>query len=350
MDLSAVCTLARALLEHDRDLQICGFDNFIRPGSEGEIELALRRLGVSVHHVDVRSATDVDALPPAEVVIDAAANPSVLAGVDGLSSSRQVVEHNLIGTINLLEYCRRHASTFILLSTSRVYSIAPLENLPIVVREGAFAPDTGQTLPPGLGPEGCERNSAPRRRLRSTAVRRSLPSNWQGSTGETFGFPVWINRCGVLAGAGQFGRSDQGIFSFWINSWLRSRPLKYIGFEGRGFQTRDCLHPRDLAPLLRQQWSESLGTSRPRVVNVSGGAVRSMSLAQLSDWCEQRFGAREVGADAAPRPFDLPWMVLDSSLAMKTWNWVPATSLNSILEEIARHAEANEDWLEVSQP
>lgn len=32
--------------------------------------------------------------------------------------------------------------------------------------------------------------------------------------GYTFDFPVWINRCGVMAGAGQFGKADQGIFAF----------------------------------------------------------------------------------------------------------------------------------------
>ncbi len=37
--------------------------------------------------------------------------------------------------------------------------------------------------------------------------------------GETFGFPVWINRCGVMAGAGQFGHSAQGIFAFWHHSF-----------------------------------------------------------------------------------------------------------------------------------
>jgi hypothetical protein len=30
--------------------------------------------------------------------------------------------------------------------------------------------------------------------------------------GAAFGFPVWINRCGVLADAGQFGTAEQGIF------------------------------------------------------------------------------------------------------------------------------------------
>jgi CDP-paratose 2-epimerase len=60
--------------------------------------------------------------------------------------------------------------------------------------------------------------------------------------GDTFSLPVWINRCGVMAGAGQFGRADQGIFSFWIQSYLHKRPLKYIGFDGSGSQVRDALH------------------------------------------------------------------------------------------------------------
>ena len=38
--------------------------------------------------------------------IDAAANPSVLAGVTDDSSSRQLLEHNLVGTINLLDTVR----------------------------------------------------------------------------------------------------------------------------------------------------------------------------------------------------------------------------------------------------
>jgi CDP-paratose 2-epimerase len=166
--------------------------------------------------------------------------------------------------------------------------------------------------------------------------------------GETFGFPVWINRCGVLAGAGQFGRTDQGIFAFWINSWLRRRALRYIGFNGKGWQTRDCLHPRDLLPLLLRQWAESVDSSKPRVVNIGGGSDNAMSLAQLSRWCEARFGPHTVGSDLAPRPFDIPWMVLDSSLAQQTWGWAVATNLDSILEEIARHAERHESWLELS--
>ncbi len=75
-------TLARALLESAEGLQLTGVDNFIRPGSElNRRELA--RLGVKIIHADIRSAADFETLPAADFVIDAAANPSVLAGVDG---------------------------------------------------------------------------------------------------------------------------------------------------------------------------------------------------------------------------------------------------------------------------
>jgi CDP-paratose 2-epimerase len=152
----------------------------------------------------------------------------------------------------------------------------------------------------------------------------------------------------VLGGAGQFGRADQGIFSFWINSWLRRRPLKYLGFEGRGYQVRDCLHPRDLVVLLEKQMSTR--SAACRIFNVGGGIANSMSLAQLSDWCSSRFGPMEVSADPKPRPFDIPWMVLDCRRASHQWNWKVETPIEAVLEEIALHAESHPDWLELSAP
>ena len=338
--------LARALLESAENLSMTGVDNFIRPGSElNRRELA--KLGVKIIHADVRSATDFETLPAADFVIDAAANPSVLAGVDGKTSSRQLLEHNLWGTVNILEYCKTHRAGLILLSTSRVYSVPPLASLPVEVHQKAFRPKPNTALPAGFTAEGVSE-------IFSTASPVSLYGSSKLASeavaleyAETFQFPVWINRCGVLAGAGQFGKADQGIFSFWINSHLRKRPLKYIGFDGGGHQVRDCLHPRDLVPALLAQMKHG-GKDSPRIANFSGGAANAMSLAQLTDWCDKRFGKHVVASDANPRPFDIPWMVLDSSLAAKTWNWSPKVLLPQVLEEIARHAEQNPDWLELS--
>src|SRR5438067_1974416 len=109
--------LAACLLERMKDLSICGIDNLMRPGSEMN-RAVLRRRGVDVIHGDIRNASDFEALPKADWVIDAAANPSVLAGVNGSGTSRQLFEHNLAGVVNVLEYCKGHRAGFLLLSTS----------------------------------------------------------------------------------------------------------------------------------------------------------------------------------------------------------------------------------------
>ena len=116
--------LARELALRLEGLEILGLDNLSRPGSEQNRQL-LQRNGVRFFHADMRNAADMESLPRADWVIDAAANPSVLAGVSG-SSSRQVMEHNLSATLQLAEYCKRHGAGIIMLSTSRVYSLSAL--------------------------------------------------------------------------------------------------------------------------------------------------------------------------------------------------------------------------------
>jgi CDP-paratose 2-epimerase len=339
-------TLAKSWLAAVPGLTVLGLDNFIRPGSERN-RSELQQLGAKVYHGDIRSASDFEALPAVDWVVDAAANPSVLAGIDGQTSSRQLIEHNLQGTINILEYCKRHGAGFILVSTSRVYSINSLAELPVTAEGDAFRLPARHLLPPGVSPEGV-----------SEQFSTSPPISLYGSTklasevlaleyGETFGFPVWINRCGVLAGAGQFGKADQGIFAYWINAYLRRRPLKYIGFGGKGHQVRDCLHPRDLIPLLQKQTGAPQGGAA-RVVNLGGGASHAMSLAELSAWCADRFGSHAVAGEPAVRRFDIPWLIMDSGLAASSWGWQPQTSLEQILDEIALHAELNPNWLELS--
>ena len=54
----------------------------------------------------------------------------------------------------------------------------------------------------------------------------------------------------MIAGSGQLYKNDQGIISFWINSWKKNKKLNYLGFDGKGNQTRDCLHPSDLGNLI----------------------------------------------------------------------------------------------------
>jgi CDP-paratose 2-epimerase len=348
-------TLAKAIASSGMASQITGIDNFSRAGSELN-RRPLQDLGIRIIHGDIRNSSDVDNLPKADWVIDAAANPSVLAGVDGKTSSRQLIEHNLFGTVNLLEYCRRHQAGFVLLSTSRVYSIPGLADLKMDVKDNAFVPSPDQSFPLGITPSGVNESY-------STAPPVSLYGSTKVTSehlaleyGSTFDFPVWINRCGVMAGAGQFGHPAQGIFAYWIHSFREGTPLKYIGFGGSGHQVRDCLHPRDLVPLLQQQLAPSSHSPlATRILNVSGGISSAMSLAQLTRWCTQRYpnsasistlATRHLHLES--RPFDIPWMVLDETLCTQTWNWQPETSIQIVLEEIAQHADQNPNWLATS--
>ena len=113
-----------------------------------------------------------------------------------------------MGTINLLEHCKRQAAGLVLLSSSRVYGMAELQAVPLVERDEAFVPDPAGVFPVGIGPDGV-----------TEACSTAPPVSLYGSSklaseqlaleyGAAFDFPVWVDRCGVLAGPGQFGTAE----------------------------------------------------------------------------------------------------------------------------------------------
>lgn len=341
---SSLCRLFR---ESYPDIEILGVDNLIRPGSYINLT-SLKDVGVKFFHADIRVASDFEALPPVNWVIDAAASASVLAGVGGAEiSSRQLFEHNLTGTLNILEYCKKSNAGLILMSTSRVYSIKELSSLPVIPDDLRFVLNLSDLELKGIGKNGIGENF-------STASPISLYGSSKLASeaialeySHTFNFPVWINRCGVLAGAGQFGRSDQGIFSYWLNSWAANNSLRYTGFGGRGLQVRDILHPRDLFELIEMQIASDSNYSGG-LFNVGGGLDNALSLKEVSAWCANYFGPHSVGVDPLDRVYDIPWVVMDNQKVTTRFGWSPKIDANAILTEIAEHALQNPKWLNIS--
>ncbi len=345
--------LCRRLSDESPKNEVSAFDNYRRRGSETN-RADLESIGVRVIHGDVRLPSDIAAIGPFDWVIDAAAEPSVLAGTGTTArgaTRRQLIEHNLVGTINLLEAAAGWSAGVAILSTSRVYSIPAMIGLPLMemsdTRAPAYQIDVSKPLPTAAGDQGiAERfdTSAPVSLYGATKLASEMLAQEYAFAAGT---PLIVDRCGVMAGAGQFGRADQGIFSWWIHSWAAKRPLSYIGFGGRGLQVRDCLHPADLGELLVCQIAVARG-GVPELVNVSGGIASATSLAQLSHWCAERFGQHAVGSAVETRPYDVPWVVLDHGLASQKYGWKPSHGSETIFEEIAEHAIQHPLWLETS--
>jgi hypothetical protein len=83
-------TLAECLLERVGGIHVVGMDNLILPGAETN-RMPIERPVVEFIRGDPRSAGDIAGLPPCEWVIDATANPSLLAGLSGTGSSRRLL-------------------------------------------------------------------------------------------------------------------------------------------------------------------------------------------------------------------------------------------------------------------
>jgi CDP-paratose 2-epimerase len=261
----------------------------------------------------------------------------------------------------MLELLKQWRCGFTMLSTSRVYSIRALAAIPVETAGDRFVPHADEPSDtqhatrntqhassiPGFSVNGIAEDFSTEPPLSLYGSSKRASELLACEYAESFALPVSILRCGVLAGAGQFGKIDQGIFSYWIHSFCQRRPLKYIGFKGTGCQVRDCLHARDLLPLIARQ-IEKPRPDASRVLNVSGGLGQSASLRQLSAWCAERFGSHKIRAEAKDRPFDVPWLVLDSSQAAQVWGWKPQTPLEAIWTEIAEHAEKHPDWLDAT--
>jgi len=340
-------SLAREILSRVSGVAVLGVDSLVRPGSEMN-RTALRELGIGLFHGDVRCSSDFEQLPAVDWVIDAAASPSVLIGADGRTTSRQAIEHNLLGSVNVLEYCKARRAGIVLLSSSRVYSIPHLQALPLKESADSFVFDEERPRPPGVSSAGVSESFSTGAPISLYGATKLASEALALEYGYAYDLPVWINRCGVLAGAGQFGTAEQGIFSFWIHAHAQKRPLRFCGFGGRGLQVRDALHPRDLATMVIRQICGPRPAGNTRIFNVGGGLCGSVSLAQLATWSNCRFGEHPVGCDDSPRIYDVPWIVMDSSEAQSIFGWTPQTALGQILEEVACHAEAHPEWLRIA--
>lgn len=290
-------------------------DNLYRRGSELNL-IELKNANIEFIHADVRIKSDVLALPEVDLVIDTSAEPAVLAGVEKFSS--YPIETNLIGTINLLEYCVVKKSKFIFLSTSRVYSYEALCNIQKEEFETRFKYLVKDSTI-GFGVNGINENFDVLGKKSVYGASKLCSEQLINEYNETYGLSSIINRCGVLAGPRQMGKVDQGFVVLWLAQHYFKTKLKYIGFGGKGKQVRDVFHIKDLVSLIEYQ-IKNFEDFENQTFNVGGGEETSVSLLELTGICEQITGNKiEISSDKINRVADIPIFFMDTKKIEKLY-------------------------------
>lgn len=327
-------SLAHRYRQHYPDRRIVAFDNLSRRGSE--LNLArFRAHDIEFVHGDVRFPGDLESLTGTfDLFIDAAAEPSVHA---------TAIDTNLQGTLNCLEWARRRAGALLFLSTSRAYSLPALRSIPLREEATRLSLDTAATLPPGLSADGISETF-------STSGHRSLYGATKLASElfvqeycAAYGLKAVINRCGVIAGPGQWGRVEQGVYTLWVARHYFGLELSYTGFGGRGKQVRDLLHPDDLFALLEAQVACPAAWTG-EVFNAGGGLASATSLVEYTQLCREATGrSPAIGSIPETQPTDIPYYVSDNAKARAAFGWTPQKTAQNIVADICTWLVENGD-------
>lgn len=320
---------------------IIALDNLKRRGSELNIKRLVEN-GVQFVHGDIRNKEDLELGKKIDLIIESSAEPSVMAGLD--SSPEYLINTNLVGTINCLELARRDGSDFIFLSTSRVYPIEHINDLKFKEDKERFVLDKKQSIV-GASDKGIS-ESFPLDKSRSLYGGTKLASEILIQEYiKSYNIRGVVNRCGVLTGPWQMGKIDQGVIVLWLARHMFKKDLAYIGYGGTGKQVRDFLHVDDLFDLINIQIKD-LDKFSGEVYNVGGGVKNSISLLELTKYCEKITGNKiKIDSVKEDRPNDVRIYLSDCSKIEKATGWRPKKGIEETLGEIADWIEKNKDNL-----
>lgn len=321
-------------------IEVIALDNLIRAGSQLNIS-RLTEHGVIWKKGDVRIKKDLE-IAGVDLIIECSAEPSVMAGVD--SSPEYVLDTNLFGAINCFELARRNKADVIFLSTSRVYPIKHLNDIFCVEEDTRFVLSPQQEIKE-VSDKGITENF-PLDGVRSMYGTTKLSAELiLQEYIQSYGICAVIDRFGLIAGPWQMGKIDQGVITYWIAHHIFNRDLSYIGFGGKGKQTRDVLHVDDLFNLIDFQIN-NIDHFSGEIYNVGGGIKNSISLMELTQYCQDITG-KKIFIDSIfqERPNDIRIYISDYTKLKKKSNWSPKKNIKQVIEDTYEWIAKNNKYL-----
>lgn len=297
-------------------IDLCVFDSLYRHGSQSNLQWLRSQGRFDFVHGDIRNANDV------RRVIERFKPDAVfhLAGQVAMTTSiadpRMDFEVNALGTLNLLEAVREHASEAVVIysSTNKVYGdleqyhYRETDTRYICVEHPmGFDEETPLDF---HSPYGCSKGSA---------------DQYLRDYHRIFGLNTVVFRHSSMYGGRQFATADQGWIGWFcqIAKQTASGMLKEpFTISGNGKQVRDVLHADDVVSLYFDtvKHIERVGG---QVFNIGGGQENSISLLELFVLLEVEI-KRPLMFKATPnRKSDQKVFTANIERIMKLTNWKP---------------------------
>ena len=298
-------------LNKKKYINIETLDNLERKGSNFNL-LSLKKNNIK--NYNIVNYKKFSKLKKYDLIIDCCAEASIEYSKKNID---KVLNTNLIGTFNTLKKASIDKAKIIFLSSSRVNSINKIrENYK---KKHLKSIDENFSNDSPISIYGFTK-LASEKIIQEYAYIKDVK--------------FIINRCGVLSGANQFGKQDQGFLSLWVWSHLNKKNLQYIGFGGKGQQSRDVLDIDDLNNLIYLQIL-NFHKIHNKVFNVGGGKKNSITLKKLT-YLVEKITKNKVRFKSIRKTsnYDVPYFITNNNLVTQTYNWYPKTNINKLLIKI----------------
>jgi len=318
-----------------RGWHVVGVDNNMRAeffGPAGDTRWNQRRLvetcrDFTHRELDIRDREGVQAVVEdvkPELLVHAAAQPS-----HDLAASRPFEDFdvNAVGTLNLLEACRKAApeTVFVHMSTNKVYGDRP-NTLPLVEKETRWEYADPADFD-GIG-ETMSLDGALHSLFGASKVAADVMVQ---EYGRYFDLPTCCLRGGCLTGPNHSGVELHGFLSYLVRCNLEEREYTVFGYNGK--QVRDNIHSYDVARCIELFWERP---EKAAVFNLGGGRGNSISILEAFAKVEQMTGKtmRWTYLDEPRRGDHICYISDLSRLRAALPAWELTKGLDEIFEEI----------------
>lgn len=293
-------------------------DNFSRLGSKLNL-IQLKKNNIKNFKADVTNYSSLKKFKNFNLIIDCCAEPSVESSKKNLDLTFYT---NLVGTYNILKLTSKLKAKLIFLSSSRIYSILKIKKLSTIKKSDSFKKFT------------IKENFSKEAPISFYGYSKLSSEMMIKEFSYLKNIDYIINRFGLVAGPGQFGKIDQGVISYWIWRRLNKLKLYYKGYKGSGMQIRDVLHIDDLTFIISEQ-VKKIDKIKNNVFNIGGGIKNSLTLRELNDKISQIIKKKQIILKKHEiSNYDIPIYISNNSKVEKYYNWKPKHNLDKILNDI----------------